>query len=436
MSAVSNKRMTHLLVCETLKWRKVLDKTLDLAGVDVRKDLSDNRALVYILLFELLVGKQQKIRGGGALKRALLERESRLRRAMETVKTRFEDLIPEETTQEQSVPRFCRVNTLRTTVEAVLKSDIAQGRELSMDEHVPGLLRLPPGTDLHDHRLVASGELILQDKSSCFPVAALAVEMHRRGLCSFDAIDCCAAPGNKTTQLAAELTGDNARLYAFDKSPSRFELLKARVKQAGADKRVSVLNDDFLRTDPNDPQFSQVRTILLDPSCSGSGSYSVDRLYEERLKESDARVLKLAEFQVEALTHALSFPQAELVSYSTCSILHPENESVVKRVLTKFGDEWELVPALPEWKRRGESRPEGGLSPKEAKLVARADFSLGDETGGFFVALFARKFPTKVPEAVCGSKRFRRLVSAETIRRHRATISKLRKRRKLWSGDA
>jgi len=397
--AVSNKKMTHLLVCETLKYSRLLDKTLELAGINAPKELSDNMALLYVLLYEFLIGKQQKIRGGGALKRAILEKETRLRKGLETARMRFPDLVPPENNdnqESQQVPRFARINTLKTTRDEVWKSLEALATKedkgvLTMDEHIPNLVRFPPGTDLHDHPLVKQGKLILQDKSSCFPVAALAMEMHRRGLGEYDAIDCCAAPGNKTTQLAAELTGSTSRLFAFDKSSKRYELLRSRVEQAGAQSRVECIHGDFLlESDPCNGKFQRVRTILLDPSCSGSGSFSLDRLLEDRLKETDERVLKLAEFQLEALSHAMSFPQAELISYSTCSVLYPENEGVVFKALERFPQDWELVPALPEWKRRGESRA-GGLTESQARMVARADFALGDATGGFFVALFARR---------------------------------------------
>jgi putative methyltransferase len=214
--------------------------------------------------------------------------------------------------------------------------------------------------------------------------------MNKRKLTNYDAIDCCAAPGNKTTQLAALLQGPHTKLHAFDKSVTRCELLRSRVAQAGADTRVITYNDDFLQQDPKSKKFQRVKTVLLDPSCSGSGSYSIERLNEERLVETDARVLRLAQFQREALCHALKFEQAELVSYSTCSILYPENEDVVKNALDIFHGEWELVEALPSWPRRGMSRKDG-LTEDQAKLVVRADYNLGDKTGGFFLALFARK---------------------------------------------
>lgn len=69
------------------------------------------------------------------------------------------------------------------------------------DEHVPNLLTLPSDTDLHDHELVRSGTLVLQDKASCFPAEILVgqTSTYRGG----DVIDACAAPG-KVDRLAPQ----------------------------------------------------------------------------------------------------------------------------------------------------------------------------------------------------------------------------------------
>jgi len=47
--------------------------------------------------------------------------------------------------------------------------------------------------------------------------------------------------------------------------------------------------------------------------------------------KADDRLERLARFQLECLKHALSFPQVQLVSYSTCSVHQIENEEVVAK---------------------------------------------------------------------------------------------------------
>lgn len=113
------------------------------------------------------------------------------------------------------------------------------------------MLRLPPGTDLHDHPLVADGSLILQSKASCMPAAALAPA---RG---WTVLDACAAPGNKTTHAAARV-GRGGAVLAFDKDPKRLVRLVANAARASADKIISAQCADFLSLDPSEPRFAEV----------------------------------------------------------------------------------------------------------------------------------------------------------------------------------
>lgn len=143
------------------------------------------------------------------------------------------------------------------------------------------------------------------------------------------------APGNKTTHLAAHV-GSRGRVHAFDADAFRLKRLKANSRTAGADKIVKARCEDFLSLDPKSPEFAGVRAVLLDPSCSGSGTAGTRGDYllaaargevvgggdgdgggggdgdEERLKHpnADDRVAKLAQFQARALAHALTFPSA------------------------------------------------------------------------------------------------------------------------------
>jgi len=106
-------------------------------------------------------------------------------------------------------------------------------------------------------------------------------------------------------------------------------------------------------------------------------------------------VKRLAEFQLEALKHALSFPQVQFVSYSTCSVHVTENEAVVAEALRCENShfsvcpswlvrrltcswcsankaEWKLVHALPEWTKRRGLVVEGLCGRKLANVVVVA----------------------------------------------------------------
>ena len=102
---------------------------------------------------------------------------------------------------------------MRSTEEAAkwYESAALQGQLATVDSLLPDLLVFPPGTDLHDHPLVASAALVLQSKASAMPAHAL------RPRPGWAVVDACAAPGNKTTHLAA-LMGNRGAIHAFEAS--------------------------------------------------------------------------------------------------------------------------------------------------------------------------------------------------------------------------
>lgn len=128
-----------------------------------------------------------------------------------------------------------------------------------------------------------------------------------------DIIDACAAPGNKTSHMAALLHNHSlnkngkCKIYAYDRDKLRCKLLQSRITQAGADKIVSVECNNFLNIDVQDHKFSRLSSILLDPSCSGSGVIrALDRVLEAKKRKSDednddSRLQNLRQFQISAI---------------------------------------------------------------------------------------------------------------------------------------
>lgn len=194
-------------------------------------------------------------------------------------------------------PRWIRINTLRTTLDAQLKTTFdsyrvtdsieeitkrhaskAGEKLIYIDRHIPNLVAIAPSTRLSKSYAYLNGLIIFQDKASCFP-AYLLDPKRVEG----DIIDACAAPGNKTTHLAMLLQGDinssdtrHPTILACELDKGRSATLKAMVATAGAHDLVTVrAEQDFLVLNPQDEKISsrgnQVGSLLLDPSCSGSG---------------------------------------------------------------------------------------------------------------------------------------------------------------------
>ncbi|XP_065006351.1 25S rRNA (cytosine-C(5))-methyltransferase NSUN5-like isoform X3 [Musa acuminata AAA Group] len=256
--------------------------------------------------------------------------------------------------------------------------------QVSRDDTIPDVLVLPSGIDLHDHPLVLNGSFFLQGKASSMVAIALSPKP------GWKVLDACAAPGNKTVHLAALMRG-KGKIIACEFNAERVRILEKTIRRSGAP-NVDIVNGDFLDINSSDPVFKEVRAILLDPSCSGSGisAERLDYLLPSYKKGDDAdacnseRVKKLAAFQRKALLHALSFPAVERVVYSTCSVHQTENEDVIKSVLPLATSlNFELATPFPQWPHRGLPVFEG------AEHLLRTDPA--EATEGFFIALFVKK---------------------------------------------
>lgn len=421
-----------------LQHKPLLDKLLREVEVD-----ANNKGLLYVLLYELVLGPNKAIRGGGALKRQLLKQQEKLQAALEKIQPNFADKTTSDNADPQdcvTIPRYVRVNTIVSSTEHVVSQlDANTTKEQSnkkekktktqessmlryMDAHVPNVLVFPPtaSTRANLQDLVTSHQVVLQDKSSCFSALCMVHGFETLPSMEGDFLDACAAPGNKTSHLAALLT-ECARkkkqsskhevvVHALDKSKDRFQLLQRRMKEltdtpsrVGAPKhvRVECHNTDFLSINPEtDKAFSKVTAIMLDPSCSGSGMISNHQEVMDRdplSKTKNERIQSLSNFQFQALQHATTnFPKVNRVVYSTCSVYAQENEGVVQRLLESCNDEWELIApkCLDHWKRRGLDHGGGFLSEEQLKCLIRVDPEQ-DGTNGFFVACFRRKAKSK-----------------------------------------
>ena len=191
------------------------------------------------------------------------------------------------------------------------------------------------------------GKVYLQSLSSMLPPIAL------EALANEDVLDMCAAPGGKTSQIAA-LTGNRAHLTACEMHAPRADKLEYNLAKLGA-RNVVVMRTDARRMD----EFFRFDRILVDAPCSGSGTLKLDnpnglarftpKLIEKSKKSQRALLSK-------ALT--LMKPGSTLV-YSTCSIREEENESIVRDCLSKVRrqgtfelkpltfDGIETIPTLP-----------------------------------------------------------------------------------------
>ena len=199
-------------------------------------------------------------------------------------------------------PRWIRINTLKTTLEAQLSTLFAdyeradsisavqerQTKRIYIDENIPNLVAIPAHANLIKSEAYKSGAIILQDKASCFPAYLLDPSSE-----DGDIMDTCAAPGNKTTHLASisktQAPESQHVIHAFEKNKVRAETLKKMTDLAGSASFTEIhAGQDFMRVDPQAPIYSNVTALLLDPSCSGSGIVGRDDMPELHLPDPQA----------------------------------------------------------------------------------------------------------------------------------------------------
>ena len=186
-------------------------------------------------------------------------------------------------------------------------------------------------SDLWDLDIYRDGKIYLQSLSSMMPPLVLGAQAGE------DILDMCAAPGGKTTQIAA-LTQGQAHLTACEMSIPRAEKLESNLHRQGA-KNVPVMRIDARELD----EFFRFDRILLDAPCTGTGTVISGN--EKSLRGLTEQLLcKCARSQRALLDRAMGAlkPGGTLV-YSTCSILPQENEDALQEALDKHMD-CELIP--------------------------------------------------------------------------------------------
>ena len=177
-----------------------------------------------------------------------------------------------------------------------------------------------------------AGCYYLQEPSAMAPAELLDVQPGMRVL------DLCAAPGGKSTQLAAKLAGCGL-LVCNEIHPKRAQILAQNIERMGIANTL-VLNEHPKNLSPRfDGYFDRV---LVDAPCSGEGMF---RKEEAAVADwSEETVAMCAARQIEILRTAASLlrPGGRLV-YSTCTFAPQENEGTISAFLQEHPD-FSVIP--------------------------------------------------------------------------------------------
>lgn len=214
-----------------------------------------------------------------------------------------------------------RVNTLKSEVAEIEDSLKQHDIEYEKVEwsNTAFILKNATEKEIRNLEIYQEGKIYLQSLSSMLPPIVL---QPKEGS---DILDMAAAPGGKTTQMAA-LSNNEAMITACEKNKIRADRLKFNIERQGA--RVNIMRQDARMLD----DFFSFDKILLDAPCSGSGTENIftDKFNEELITRSKDTQEKLLNKAVKVLRAG-----GELI-YSTCSILKEENEDILNKVIKKY----------------------------------------------------------------------------------------------------
>jgi 16S rRNA (cytosine967-C5)-methyltransferase len=262
-------------------------------------------------------------------------------------------------------PTAFRVVAGRADEREVLDELRAAGGVLRESGIAPGARRIE-GAGARLRELARAGKIYLQDEASQLVAHVLDAQGGERVL------DVCAAPGSKTTHVAAR-TEDLSFIVAGDLHEHRLRTVKEAASRQGIRNLSLVVHDAETSLPFPDNSFDRV---LVDAPCTGTGT--LRRNPEIRWRITDRDVLELSSRQRRILAHAARTlkPGGRLV-YSTCSVEREENEEVAARFLASERDFVQVaLTAQPNLQSAG-----GHLRVWPQR----------DGADGFFIAAFERK---------------------------------------------
>lgn len=221
--------------------------------------------------------------------------------------------------------RGLRANTLKISFEElkdIIGFDLKKTPFCKNGGYIPRNVKSPGNSPLHH-----CGAFYIQEPSATSAVTMLNVQKGDKVL------DLCAAPGGKSTQIAADLMGTGF-LWSNEIVKSRANILLSNIERMGVRNAVVSCCHPEELCSKLEGFFDKV---LVDAPCSGEGMFRKDCQAEREW--STEHVKSCAERQLQILNSAKKALKPDgVMVYSTCTFSKEENEQVIEKFLSENSD--------------------------------------------------------------------------------------------------
>ena len=264
-----------------------------------------------------------------------------------------------------------RINTLKGDKDKILEQLLNYDSEITSvpwndNGYVSGLTNL--GSSL-EHFV---GQIYIQELTSMIPPLVVKDVIDNNTI-----LDCCAAPGSKTTQIAGMMQ-NRGHIIANDSRHARLKSLRGNLDRLGVTNATVTLRD--FKSFPN----TEADLYLVDAPCSSEGTIRKKNAVARMWKEKDYK--RFTKLQKGLLNKACEMaPSGSTIVYSTCTFSPEENERVISEIIDNQSVKVENIginglktsPGITEWN--------GKRYNKEVEKCMRI-WPHHNDTDAFFVA--------------------------------------------------
>jgi 16S rRNA (cytosine967-C5)-methyltransferase len=257
-------------------------------------------------------------------------------------KGKLEDLL---LSHNQAPETIIHINTLRCNPEDAVRSLEESGISLTAHPWLENAYTISGTGNIEHLPAFSQGMIQIQDAAARLAVLAADIEP------GMQVLDCCAAPGGKS-YAAAAIMQNQGNIVSCDIHPHKIELIAKGAQRLGIDIISPTLQD----ASEFHPQWERsMDVVIADVPCSGLGV--IRKKPDIRYKDL-SQTENLPEIQISILENVCRYVKpGGVILYSTCTILHRENEDVVTEFLKKHSEytvePFHLPDAFPENQNNG-----------------------------------------------------------------------------------